>query len=132
MPLDRLKYEGSLEQCPKCSYSLVFPHTVKCRPRISEKEDKCFNEYIQRPLFECQNPKCKEITCRRCHEFHDIGKCPEDEETEEALTRYVQNAMDYALVRYCPYCNRFFFLFLFFMITIVLLLKMVGLIIWYV
>jgi hypothetical protein len=95
----------------------MFPHTVIREAGTEEEEEEvCLKEMEQRPEFICPNPKCKMVTCRKCHKSnHPRLKCPDDlEESEDALRRYVQKAMDEALIRKCPHCSRFLITFLFF------------------
>jgi hypothetical protein len=115
-------HEGSLEQCHKCGFPLLFPHSV-LRVGVfdnveqGEREDEaCLQEFNTRPVFKCQNPKCKVIFCRGCGKSsHPVGKCPDiiPAETEDSLVRYVIRAMDEALIRRCPNCKWFLFFFIF-------------------
>jgi len=77
-----------LESCPFCDYCEVLP--------VGEK------------VFQCRNPECGKMSCRRCREMnHAPIRCAESS-METRLRTYVEERMTRALLRTCPNCQKTF------------------------
>ena len=79
---------SGLESCPFCDYCEVLPEGEK--------------------VFQCRNPECGKMSCRRCREMnHAPLRCAESS-METRLRTYVEERMTRALLRTCPNCQKTF------------------------
>ncbi|KAI1821645.1 hypothetical protein F4861DRAFT_446107 [Xylaria intraflava] len=95
--LDRIEQEAvlrmagieNLETCPFCPYAAEYP------PAEVDKE------------FRCENPQCKQVSCRLCRkETHIPKSCAEAEADRGLDARHVlEEAMSEALIRRCNNCK---------------------------
>jgi len=85
----RLAGIENLETCPFCPYAAEYP------PVEENKE------------FRCQNPGCKEVSCRLCRKETHIPKTCEEVERENghSARRQIEEAMSAALIRKCNKCK---------------------------
>ncbi|KAL4878902.1 hypothetical protein BJY04DRAFT_220733 [Aspergillus karnatakaensis] len=86
--IQKAALEG-LEDCPFCSYKAILP------PVEEDKE------------FRCENPECKQVSCRLCKEESHIPMTCEEARKEKGLSERheVEEAMSKALIRTCPRCQ---------------------------
>lgn len=78
-----------LEQCPLCDFQAI------CDPPDVETN------------FSCQNPDCKKVTCRLCHEPSHLSKTCEEVKKDRGLSarHKVEEARTKAMIRTCPSCQ---------------------------
>ena len=78
-----------LEQCPFCDYQAV------CAPVDVDI------------LFQCLNPSCEKMSCRKCKEESHIPKTCEEAKKDKGLSarHAVEEARTEAMMRSCPKCN---------------------------
>lgn len=78
-----------LEQCPFCDFKAI------CDP---VEED---------PTFRCQNPECRRVSCRKCHEISHSSKSCEDAKKDKGLSarHRIEEARSEAMLRPCPQCK---------------------------
>ncbi|KAJ4519291.1 hypothetical protein HRR83_004686 [Exophiala dermatitidis] len=78
-----------LEECPFCDYKAV-----------------CGDISIQ-PSFECKNPDCSRVSCRKCHKDDHAPKTCEEMRNDNILSarHLVEEAMSEAVMRTCPTCK---------------------------
>ena len=78
-----------LEQCPFCDYQAV------CPPVDADT------------LFECLNPDCEKVSCRKCkEESHVPRSCEEAKKRKGLSSRHaIEEARSEAMMRSCPRCK---------------------------
>ena len=78
-----------LEQCPFCEYQAV------CPPINTDT------------IFECLNPACEKVSCRRCNEESHVPRSCEEAKKGKGLSarHAVEEARSEAMMRTCPKCR---------------------------
>jgi hypothetical protein len=78
-----------LEQCPFCEYQAV------CPPIETDT------------IFECLNPACEKVSCRRCNEESHVPRSCEEAKKDKGLSarHAVEEARSEAMMRTCPKCR---------------------------
>jgi hypothetical protein len=78
-----------LEQCPFCEYQAV------CPPVDTDT------------IFECLNPACEKVSCRRCNEESHVPRTCEEAKKDKGLSarHAVEEARSEAMMRTCPKCR---------------------------
>ena len=78
-----------LEQCPFCDYQAV------CAPIDVDT------------LFECLNPNCEKVSCRKCKEHSHVPRTCEEAKKDKGLSarHAVEEARSEAMMRSCPRCK---------------------------
>jgi len=97
MALDRIEQESvlrlagikGLARCPFCRYAAEYPPVD------------------QHPLFQCENPACRVLSCRLCHQENHIPKTCEEVAQDKAnnARHRIEEAMSEALIRKCNNCE---------------------------
>ncbi|GAB7338833.1 hypothetical protein MBLNU457_5526t1 [Dothideomycetes sp. NU457] len=83
---------GDLAECPFCEYKEVYP------------------EVEVNFEFQCQNPDCMVLSCRRCSRQSHVPRTCQENHKDDALTKRhkIEEAMTAALVRTCNKCQNKF------------------------
>jgi len=83
---------GDLAECPFCDYKEIYP-------KIEDNFE-----------FQCQNPECMILSCRRCSkQSHIPSTCQENSKDDALAKRHkIEEAMTAALVRTCNKCQQKF------------------------
>jgi hypothetical protein len=78
-----------LEQCPFCEYQAI-----------------CLSVDID-AIFECLNPGCEKVSCRRCNEESHVPRSCEEAKKDKGLSarHAVEEARSEAMMRTCPKCR---------------------------
>lgn len=74
---------GRLEQCPGCEYQAWT------------------DDHSKATLFECQNPDCRQITCRACREKAHWGVSCKATKAKPTIAHAVEDALSDRLIRTC-------------------------------
>ena len=84
----RVAFSGRLEQCPKCEYQAY----VEGADRLES-------------LFNCQNPQCRQVSCRSCREpQHGELSCSQAK-AQMTFEHAVEEALSERMVRVCSKCH---------------------------
>lgn len=79
-----------LEQCPFCEFQAI------CEPVEVDS------------LFECLNPECEKVSCRKCHEESHVPRSCEEAKKDKGLSaarHAIEEARSEAMIRSCPRCK---------------------------
>lgn len=80
----------NLESCPFCDYKVIID-----------------NPYEK--LFNCLDPDCMKVSCRKCKEPDHLPKDCEEAKKDVDVRTWIENKINEAMIRTCHQCNKRFY-----------------------